>query len=261
MQCKLAKLGTHSAALQHNFARNLPSERTYILDEHETFEGTPIHPLTVPIIIEQECWFIVATAVGSIRRLARRGSKRRKQQDLDEQINGKRNDESKARVAETLIGLAAKAPRGKLQLLSDEKRTYQSLARRTFGDRVEHMTTSSKEPRTASNPLFPINTMITTAQDNCGRLRPKSWLATKKAACLAAHLHLFTAFRNFIRRRFNRDGENESPARFLGLMPRALRWIEALRWRQDWGPRSPHPLSQSGSRSAAEPAQAVEQPT
>jgi hypothetical protein len=41
------------------------------------------------------------------------------------------------------------------------------------------------------------------------------------------------AYRNLVRRRFNRD--KESPAQLAGFMKRRLTPGEVLGWRQDWG--------------------------
>jgi len=74
-----------------------------------------------------------------------------------------------------------------------------------------------------------------------GRLRRQSWLASKKRRYLDLGLQLHMAYRNLVRRRFNED--RESPAELLGFAPRRISETEALSWRQDWGGRSVHPLS------------------
>ncbi|MCA8965287.1 MAG: hypothetical protein KDC48_10380, partial [Planctomycetes bacterium] len=64
---------------------------------------------------------------------------------------------------------------------------------------------------------------------------------------------LFAVYRNFVRRRFNHDQENETPARLLGFLPRNLDAAEVLAWRQDWGDRSIHPMSKSGAQTVRAP--------
>jgi len=86
------------------------------------------------------------------------------------------------------------------------------------------------------------------SRDNCGRLRRKSWLVSKAARFLKAHLDIFAVYRNYVRKRFNRDEPKRAPACLLGLLERRLWPDEALRWRQDWGRRSIHPVSLSGMR-------------
>jgi len=251
VQGKLRKIGRLCRQLHDNLSPALPAERTYLLDEEETYEAASIRPLTMPVLIERDTWFVVATAVGSIRRAAPAGTARRRRQRLDELRHGRRADQSSYRVGETMKALRRRLPRGGLVLQTDQKASYATIARRVFGDRVQHLTTSGKRVRTTHNPLFPINTTLAMTRDNCGRLRRRSWLVTKKASRLQAHLHIFTVYRNYVRYRFNSDKPHHTPAWFLKLLPRDLRPAQVVGWRQDWGPLSIHPLSHCGTRAVA----------
>jgi transposase-like protein len=246
VQEKKRKMARACALLHDNLSASLPPGRTYLLDEEETFEGASIRPLTMPVLIEKDTWFVVSTAVGKIRRLAQLGSARRVRQDLDEK-DSIRPDESRACVKRVLLELDRRVPAGAIPLRTDQKASYAVIAREVFGDRLEHTTTAGTRIRSTHNPLFPINTTMAMSRDNMGRLRRRSWLVTKVGEQLQNHLALFTVYRNYVRRRFNRDQENETPARILKLLPRRLRNHEVVAWRQDWGARSIHPMSFSGS--------------
>jgi transposase-like protein len=252
VQQKLRKMGRAFALLHGNLCPGLPAGRTWLLDEEETYEGASIRPLTMPVLIDKETWFVVATAVGPIRRLARAGTARRAKQDEEERWHGRRPDRSAACVREVLGTLAGKVPAGSIVLHTDQKASYATIARGVFGERLVHTTTAGTLVRDTHNPLFPINTTLAMTRDNCGRLRRKSWLVTKKAERLQHHLQLFTVYRNYVRRRFNRDPEADTPAKILGLLPRNLRKHEVLGWRQDWGERSIHPMSTTGQRTVRE---------
>jgi hypothetical protein len=128
-------------------------------------------------------------------------------------------------------------------LETDRKTSYVPLANQAFGsERLVHYTTSSKLPRDTRNPLFPINHIEAMARDLMGRLRRRSWLASKKRRYLDLGLQLFAAYRNYVRQHFN--GEPFSAAQFLGFVPRLMSAGELLSWRQDWGRASIHPLAQ-----------------
>lgn len=232
---KHVKIARTCQGLHDNVLRQLPPDRSFLLDEEETYEQASIRPLTVPILIEQRTWFVVATEVGRIRRLAKPGTARRLRQDEEEARFGQRPDESNECVDRILRRLAELAP-GTVTLLSDEKTSYGSIGRAVFGERLTHLTTPGSAPRTIDNPLFPINTTIAMTRDNNGRLRRKSWLVTKRRQFLQLQLHIFTVYRNYIRYRFNHDRPDETPAVLLGLLTRALSFAEVLEWRQDLGP-------------------------
>lgn len=252
VQRKLRKMAHTLWALHHNLSSRLPAGRAWLLDEEESYEAASIRPLTVPILIERETWFVVATAVGSIRRLAPVGTARRARQDAEEAERGVRPDESRESVHAVLQHLASKVPVGALLLQTDQKQIYATLARTIFGERLSHETTAGSRVRDTSNPLFPINTTIAMTRDNCGRLRRKSWLVSKCGVWLQYHLGLFVVYRNYMRRRFNRDEESRTPAVLLGLLPRNLSRTEVLAWRQDWGDLSIHPMSATGQESVRE---------
>ena len=253
VQDKKRKMARTFGYLHGNLCPSLPSERTYLLDEEETYEGASIRPLTMPVLIEKKTWFVVATAVGSIRRLAKAGSARRARQERDE-LGGRRPDQSNECVRQVLSVLAQKAPRGGVTLSTDCKASYATIAIGVFGERLVHETTLGTLLRNTKNPLFAINTTLAMTRDNCGRLRRRSWLVTKKAERLQNHLQLFMIYRNYVRRRFNRDKESDTPAKFLGLLPRNLHPQEVLAWRQDWGDLSIHPMNCTGLRTVRQPA-------
>lgn len=252
VQKKLRKMGATCRLLHRNLLRALPPGRTFLLDEEETYEGASIRPLTMPVLIEGVTWFVIATAVGPIRRLAALGSDRRERQRADEGARGARRDRSLQCVRAVLRRLRRVVPEGPLLLRTDKKTSYAALIRSEFGARASHEVTSGEDPRTTQNPLFPINTTLAMSRDNCGRLRRKSWLVTKVRRCLQQQMHLFTAYRNYVRRRFNRDPKGDTPARLLGVVPRAMSPRELLGWRQDWRERSIHPMSLGATRTVTE---------
>ena len=133
VQKKKRKMARTCTLLHDNLSPRLPQGRTYLLDEEETFEGASIRPLTMPVLIEKDTWFVVSTAVGKIRRLAPQGSARRVRQDQDEK-EAPRPDESRESVARVLTALARRVPTGAILLRSDQKASYGVVARELLYD-------------------------------------------------------------------------------------------------------------------------------
>ena len=252
VQGKKRKMARTCRLLHDHLSPTLPPGRTYVLDEEETYEGASIRPVTMPVLIEKDTWFVVGTAVGSIRRLAPVGQRRRLRQDREERLHGVRPDMSSSCVRDVLRHLARRVDGSRLVLRSDQKATYGPIAKEVFGDTVQHETTAGTRIRTTHNPLFPINTTLAMSRDNCGRLRRQSWLVTKLRQYLQSHLDLFLVYRNYVRKRFNRDRRHETPARFLKLLPRQMHPLEVLAWRQDWAALSIHPMSHTAATTVAE---------
>ena len=243
-ELKFRKIARHLRRLNLNLRSTLLPGSKLQLDEFETFEGRRNgRPLSVSVVIESDSRYVVWAESAAIRPRGRMTPSRRRAIEQDEARFGRRRDRSRRSVrralarAETLLD--ANAP---VFLDTDLKSSYVELAREVFGRRrLFHRQTSGKLPRTPSNPLFPINHTEAMARDLLGRLRRQSWLASKKRRYLDLGLQVFMAYRNLVRRRYNRD--EESPAELLGFAPRRISGTEALSWRQDWGRRSVHPLS------------------
>jgi len=237
--------------LHDNLLTRLPGNRVYMLDEIETFEQKAIWPLSVPVLIDKTSGFVVGTAVAPIRRVARAGSARRAWLEREERRHGKRVDRSLEVLRRLLLAFGALLEGRPASLWSDMKSAYSRLCRQLFRGQLTHCRWSGRAPRDARNPLFMINLTDAMLRDNNGRLRRRSWLVSKKAACLELQLALFVGYRNYVRKRRNKDPEGLTPAMKLGVLPRMLGIDELLGWRQDWGPRSIHPLSGDGSRAVA----------
>ena len=251
VQKKFRKLGRHAGHLHRNLLTALPSGRTFLLDELETHEGTLIATLTVPILIEKQSGLVVGTNVGMIRRLSRKGSRRRRLQERHEAEHGRRVDESRRVVLAEFERLKQLLGGRSATLRTDEKKLYASLCRRLFGNQVEHLRTPGRAERSTFNPLFPINHTLARYRDLSARLHRRSWCASKKREYLGLHLQMVTVYRNYVCRRTNVEAAHRTPAWHLGLLPRQLGYREVCSWRQDWGGISPHPLSVSGRRSVA----------
>jgi transposase-like protein len=243
-ELKFRKIARHIRRVNLNLRGDLPSGASFQLDEFETFEGRRnARPLSVPVLIERDSRFLVWAESAAIRPRGKMTSSRRHAIERDEKRLGKRRDLSRRSVRRTLIrGADISGALPIVMLETDKKTSYVALAKEAFGGhRLVHRTTSSKLPRDVRNPLFPINHTEAIARDLMGRLRRRSWLASKKRRYLDLGLQLFAAYRNYVRRRFN--GDAFSAAQMLGFVPHRMSASELISWRQDWGRSSIHPLT------------------
>ena len=242
-ELKARKISRHLGRLDHNLLDQLPKGSSFQMDEMETFEqDRRACPLTLPILIEQESMLVVAAASAPIRPSGKMSEKRRAAIAKREKASGRRKNSSRKCLRSVLARTSRFVKRlDQVRLDTDEKSTYPGLARWAFGRKLRHQRFSSKLVRDTSNPLFPINLTNAMARDLNGRLRRRSWLASKQRAFLDLQLNVFMTYRNFVRPRYN--GERETPAQRLRLVAKPMSPGEVLSWRQDWGWFSVHPLS------------------
>ncbi|MGE0143256.1 MAG: hypothetical protein AB7I19_06525 [Planctomycetota bacterium] len=267
VQWKFRKIARHLLQLHRHRIRPVHAPLCFIFDEAESFEGSRLEaPLTVPFVVERNTMFLVDARCGTLppRPSAPSRQPAKSKGESESRSRRARKNESKRVVGESLA-MAAQlvATQESIEFRCDQKSTYPGLIRSSFA-RVcaegEHdlranlsiriCQTNSREPRTPLNPLHRINLTLAMARDQMGRMRRRSWLATKKREYLDLHLGLFLAYRNYVRVRFNE--EVRTPAELLGLMPRSASCAELLTWRQDWAKeRVLHPFESCEHRGPA----------
>jgi transposase-like protein len=229
-------LARHAVEFQANRLATARLPGPFQLDELETFEANRYQPVTVAVLIERSSLFIVATAVGALRRKGRLTREQRRRRAAHEAHHGRRPSQSRTAVHAVLSRLHAVAP-PTVVLESDEKPLYGHLGRRLLGPRFTWLTHSASARRDRRNPLFPINHTNARLRHFLARLRRRTWCVTKRRDWLQAHLRIAMLWSNFCRGITNRTGT--TPAQAVAVAPRAYRPEEVLAWRQDWGPFSP----------------------
>jgi len=252
VELKARKIGRHLRQIDLNLCGLLPEGCELAFDELETYEGRRrTRPLTVPLLVETTSHFILWAESAPIRPSGKMSEARLAAIAEDEARYGPRRNLSRSAILRTLRrGAARTSHLERVVLITDEKTLYPALASEVFGAaRLEHRTVNSEVARSTWNPLFPVNHTEAVMRDLMGRLRRDSWLVSKRRRYLDVALHVFIAFRNWVRSRFN--GEDFSAGQMLGFVPRRLTIGELLSWRQDCGALSPWPLSRK-ARSIAD---------
>jgi len=244
-QEKFRKIARHLRSMNSNLRGVLPAGCALQFDEFETYEGSrKTRPLSIPFLLERDSRFIIWSESATIRPRGRKSEARKRAIEAEVSRYGPRRDRSRTAILRTLRHGARLAKGLTVLLDTDAKTSYPKLVLRAFGPHgVLHRRTSSRSPRTKWNPLFPINHSEAMARDLMGRLRRDSWLNSKVAWCLDLALHLFMAYRNYVRVRFNRDADKLTPAQRLGFVDRRMSAWQVLSWRQDWNRLSIHPLA------------------
>jgi transposase-like protein len=208
------------------------------LDELESFEANRFQPVTVPVLIDSRSLFILATAVGPLRRKGRLTPQQRRRRAAHEALHGRRPSESAPAVRRVLSALRiVLLPGVPVVLDSDEKPLYGRLGRDLLGERFVWRTHSASARRDRANPLFPINHTNARLRHFLARLRRRTWCVTKKRDSLQAHLAIAALWSNFCRGITNRTAT--TPAQALRIVPRPYHTEEVLAWRKDWGRLSP----------------------
>lgn len=103
VQKKFRKVARHLRLLNRNLVRELPAGCNLLLDEIESYEQRRITPLTIPVLIDGPSKMVITIDVAPIRRVAQKGSKRRRWLDHFEAKHGKRDDRGHAALRRTFV--------------------------------------------------------------------------------------------------------------------------------------------------------------
>ncbi len=231
-------LARHAASYHARRLQGALLHGTFQLDELESFEANRYQPVTVPVLIHRQTFFLVATAVGPLRRKGRLSPRQRSRRAMHEALHGRRPSRSSAVVRRVLRPLRDLVPRpAPVVLDSDRKPLYGQVGRELFGDRFRWRPHSASVRRDRANPLFPINHTNARLRHFLSRLRRRTWCVSKRRSGLEDHLAIAMLWGNYCRGITNRTAT--TPAEALGLAPRPFRVEEVLAWRQDWDRECP----------------------
>lgn len=231
-------LARHAEGFHANRLRDAALSGPFQMDELESFEANRYQPVTAPILIDRRTFFVVATAVGPLRRKGRMTPLQKRRREQHEALHGRRPTHSTRSVRQVFERLGTVLdPEQPFLLESDRKPLYGELGRRMFGERFAWRRHSASARRDRSNPLFPINHTNARLRHFLSRLRRRTWCVSKTIHDLQRHLSIAALWINYGRGITNRT--SVTPAQALGLMQRPLRPEELVSWRQDWGAMSP----------------------
>ena len=227
-------LAGHAASFHRHRLEGAALAGPFMLDELETFEGNRYQPVTVPVLIEPQSFFLIASEAGPLRRKGRMTPLQKRRRAEHEAVHGRRPSRSAAAVRAVLERLRPSVRPGvRIVLHSDEKPLYAWLGRRVFGKRFVWAPHSASARRDRTNPLFPINHTNARLRHFLARLRRRSWCVSKLRLRLRQHLTVAALWVNYCRPITNRT--RTTPGQALGIAARRYREEEVLSWREDWG--------------------------
>ena len=214
----------------HNFTIPEP----LVVDGFETFEYSQYFPFHFNLAAGSQSWFLYHFTDSPMRRKGRMTDFQRKRRAELEDALGRPDPKAIEKgMAELLDPLVATLPSGAdLLLHSDDHPAYPRAFKRLppDGPIIDHDVTSSKDRRTRSNPLFPINLTDLLFRHSNSNHKRETIAFSKRRQGAAERLATFTVWRNCIKWR-RENGPRETPAMVLGLLDRVMTWKQVFQRR------------------------------
>jgi len=232
------RLGRHCLLFQETMRpREAPTE-PLVLDGFRTFEHSQYWPMDIHLLIGPS-HFVYGFNEAELRRSGTMTpSQRAKRKRLEKQF-GRPDPRATEKQVEELLRRVVPSG-GRVVLRSDEHPAYSKAIRRLSDRPFKHQTTSSKEARTTSNPLFAVNLADMLLRHSSANHKRETIAFSKRRQGAMYRLAIWTVWRNYIKDR-SENRRVGPPAVALGLIEQALTVGEVLSRR-----RFPHRIGLEG---------------
>ena len=234
----IARLGRHGMLFHQSMMDDATVEQPMVIDGFETFEFSQFFPYHINLAVGAESWFLYHFTDSPLRRKGTMtaGQKKRRA-ELEAQVGLPDPKAVQRGIAALLRPLLGKVTEPVLLLHSDDHPAYQRALRQLRGEglrtpRIRHQITSSKERRTQSNPLFPVNLADLLLRHGSANHRRETIAFSKRRQAGLERCAVFLLWRNYIKRRREKDHpQGETAAMRAGVADRPLSWRQILKKR------------------------------
>ncbi len=222
-----ARAGRHALLFDEVMRPRTAVTEPLVVDGFESFEFSQYWPTHLNTVVGAESHFIYATTASELRRKGRMTEKQsRRREELEAELGRPDPKAIEKGVAEALA-LAVPPSKTPQVLRSDEHKAYPRSIARLPDRRFSHETTSSKQARTPSNPLFPVNLLHLVMRHSGANHKRETIAFSKRNQSMIWRDALHRTWRNYMKHLSERK-KDASPAMRLGLTTRLLSWPQVL---------------------------------
>lgn len=228
VQTHTGRVGRHALLFQETHRPPLPRE-PLVVDGFESFAFSQNYPLHLNLAVGAESHFVYAFTESELRRKGRMTAAQRERRAREERSVGRPDPRAIEKGITAL--LAWVVPSGAEVLVrSDEHRAYPRAVARLRDRRIRHEVTSSREARTAGNPLFAVNRQDAMLRHSSANHRRETLAYSKLRAAVIERAAWQALFMNYLKS-FSEKRRDATPAQRLGQATRKLTVREVLRVR------------------------------
>lgn len=216
-----ARLGRHCMLLHWQQWAQAPPDGPIVVDGFESFEFSQYHPLHHHVAVEANSGFFLYHTDSELRRKGRMTRRQKRRREVLEETLGRPDPGAIRRDMAELLEVVL-PPDSAVELRSDEHRAYPPAIRQAqqqTGCRVRHEVTSSKQPRTAQNPLFEVNVLDLLIRHNQSNHKRETIAFSKRRQGSADRLSVLQVWRNYVKSRWEKE-PGTTPAMLKGLAQR-----------------------------------------
>jgi len=236
-RCSPTTVGRHAARLGRLALLQLAALRSgapvlepVAIDGFESFGLSQFFPLHLNLVVGAVSHYVYGFTHSPLRRKGRMTEAQKRRRAALEAEHGRPDPRALERDMADALRLAVPLPQA-LVVRSDEHADYPRALRRLAGYDVSHERTSSREARTAGNPLFPVNRLDLLLRHNSANHKRETIAFSKRHQSVVERAAWLILWQNVAKPFSERHGGG-TPAMRAGLLQRPLPVPELLRWRR-----------------------------
>ena len=219
VQRQMNRLGRHCLLFHEQFRPKHAPREPLVLDGFQTFEHSQYWPFDLNLLIGVSHYVYGFNEAELRRSGSMRPSQKEKRARL-EKLHGRPDPQATRKSVQELVGRIV-PPGSSATIRSDEHQAYPQAFRRLPSRRLRHETTSSKESRTARNPLFPVNLADLLLRHSSANHKRETIAFSKRRQGAMYHAAIWLVWRNYVKSR-SENRKDEPPAVVLGLISKRL---------------------------------------
>jgi len=198
-------------------------------DGFESFAYSQYSPCHLNLAVGSPSHFCYSFTHSELRRKGRMTAGQRQRRAALERDNGRPDPRAIEQGMARSLEIAVPQPQA-LTFRSDEHDAYPRALRRLPHHTIRHERTSSREARTAGNPLFPVNRLDLLLRHNSANHKRETIAFSKRHQSVVERAAWLIAWQNFAKPFSERRGGG-TPAMRLGLKDRPVPIRDILRQR------------------------------
>ena len=220
VQRQAERLGRHALLFQAKHQPERLPDEALVFDGLQTFENSQYWPCDFNLVVGQRSHFLHAFTDAELRRSGRMTPAQERRREKLEDCFGRPDPRATEKEVENVLRIVLapeRLPKERpIVLWSDDHASYPRAVKRLALPRLEHLTVSSKAPRTPMNPLFAINVADMLVR-HCTSAHKRETIAfAKRRQAAAERLAVFQVWRNFMKAASERDPKGPTPAMRAG---------------------------------------------
>jgi transposase-like protein len=224
-----ARLGRHCLLL-HERLRPRQVTEPLAVDGFESFEFSQYTPVHFHLAVGATSHFVYGFTDSELRRKGRMRDAQKERRAALEAAFGRPDPRSIEREMAELLGVVVGRGHRPVDVRSDEHPAYPRALRRLSGRAFAHEVTSSRVPRTAANPLFPVNLADLLIRHSSANHKRETIAFSKRRQSAAERLWIWVVWRNAMKS-FSERRQDATPAQRLGVLAHKLTAADVLRER------------------------------